>query len=237
MSRNTILYELININDPILNTPMIPAFNYFGRSFSKNVLPSSRNCRKNNSPVKKAPVKKRKASFGSKSLLKSFKFVDKKGLSPKKMSSKIIEILKDKENKYHKKVTKLISELARSNDIKLKKNNRLIPKITIFKKLIKQSEKESKKDKKKVEKRRSIVKKIKSEEKIRRPRKLTKGTEFGNCSKKTCKRTPRFGWWDNTQRDYALGCASQQCAAADNIGNNYPYYGNWPPYASVKGNS
>ena len=47
----------------------------------------------------------------------------------------------------------------------------------------------------------------------------------------------QFGnWWDNTQHDYAAGCASQQCADASTLGGNYPFYekGGWKPYYPIK---
>jgi glutamyl-tRNA reductase len=41
--------------------------------------------------------------------------------------------------------------------------------------------------------------------------KKSKGNSFGT-------------WWDNTQREYSTVCASRQCADAQTIGGQFPYY-------------
>ena len=111
-----------------------------------------------------------------------------------------------KKSKNYKKIFKILKACAKYCKIKISKKTLK----QLWKSIIK------------VKKIRHSLKKTKSSDKVRKGRKLFK-------------RKSNFGWWDNSEKTYALGCDSQQCGDFSKQNNVYPYVGDWKPYSSIRG--
>lgn len=193
------------------NTPLLPSY-YDTNNTYYNVNYGRRLSRKKT-------TRRRKSSFGQKDakiLAKKMKLKVTSGgkqLSFRQLISRIGASLKSKKDKETK--TKAVQSVAKKMKVPLTSSGRKRSLTSLWSEIRKAV------DTNKVTKKNKSIRKTKSSTKIRMGRHRRRSQNFGS-------------WWDNTQKTYCLG---GQCSYSSDVGSGYPYIGDWPPYASIKGSS
>jgi hypothetical protein len=147
----------------------------------------------------------------------------------------VMKLKSKKDSVLSKKTLKLANKSLTSlfSKYKVKRTKSGKNKLSSIKKLINAMKKELlankpevKKSNKKVTKKKKVSS-VKSKTKVRVPRRRVKKTK----ARKSV-RNSKFGWWDNTQREYLSGQQSS-------MGEPYPFYNKdgWVPYSTIGKNT